>query len=715
MVAMPLPLTAVVHCLIMTSHHPPRRSRQTFCRICEAACGLLADLDASGQPIRLRPDRQHPTSQGFACAKGTRFLDVATHPERLLTPLHRGADGRYEPIAWATAMSLLGDRLRPLLQRYGPHAIGVYFGNPLAFNTLGMLTMLGFLQALGTRNVFSAGSQDCANKFAGAQIVHGSPLIHPLPDFEQTDVAVLLGTNPAVSQGSFVHLAGGSLVFDRLRQRGVPMFWIDPRRTESAQRWGEHFAIRPGTDIFLLLTLLDALRDRYRPDPRAAGLETLLDLATAYPIARAAGLTGLTPAQITRLATTLHTARRATLHMSVGVNQGAFGTLCYVALHALAYLTGHLDRAGGLLFHPLAVSLAAVTQRLGLDASPTRSRVGAWPSVLHSLPAGILADEILTPGSERIRALLVVAGDPLTSIPGEARLRQAFRHLDYLVCVDMFQNATSTEAHLLLPSTSWLERWDLANTTALLQHTSLLQYAHPVSAPPGGARSEARILAEISLALGQPFGGSRTLTHLWRWLARDTTLATLSTALLWPMRWLSQGNYGVPVPRPQPGRYLGRGPRTPGHRIRFWHADLATEPARLAAYAARFEMPSRPVPSQAALTLALICRRRRLGHNSWLHGAGHDGMPERLAWLAPEDLSILGIPAGGTVLLSAGSAALQVQAVPTSGVSQGTIVVPHGVPGLNVNALIPSGAAHLEPLSGQHDMTGMTVQVAALG
>src|SRR5262249_13487108 len=79
--------------------------------------------------------------------------------------------------------------------------------------------MLGFMQGLGTRNVFTAGSQDCNNKLAGAQILHGSPLIHPLPDFAHTDLAVLLGTNPAVSQASFVHLEGGSTVFDRLVHR----------------------------------------------------------------------------------------------------------------------------------------------------------------------------------------------------------------------------------------------------------------------------------------------------------------------------------------------------------------------------------------------------------------------------------------------------------------------------------------------------------------
>jgi formate dehydrogenase len=601
-------------------------------------------------------------------------------------------------------MAFVAQRLRPILERYGPHAIGIYFGNPLAFNTLGLLTMLAFMRALGTRNVFSAGTQDCQNKFAGSQIVHGSPLIHPLPDFEHTDVAVLLGTNPAVSQTSFVHLEGGSTVFDRLQQRGGKIIWIDPRYTESAQRWGEHMAICPGTDIFLLLALLHALRDRYYPDPRVEGLDTLLDLAAAYPIERAAALTGIAPAHITELANTIRTAGRATFHMSVGVNQGAFGTLCYIALQALTYLAGQCDRQGGVLFHPLAVWVAEVARRCGLGTTPVRSRVGQLPSVLSTLPGGILADEIFTPGPEQIRALLVVAGDPLTSIPGETRLRQALRQVECLICLDLFQNTTGREADLILPTRSWLERWDIATTTALFQHTSMLQYARPIHAAPGSVRSEARILADMSLVLGRPLFRSRALTRLWRCLTRDAVLAALSTALLWPARQWFQGTWGLPTPQPRPGRYLGRGPRTPGHRIRFWHPDLAAEPARLAAYATTLQ-------ASPGATFTLICRRRRLGHNSWLHGAVHDGDTDGAAWLAPTDLAALGVPEGGDILLHTTSATLQMPAVPVSGVSPGTVVVPHGVPGMNVNALMPSGVTHLEPLSGQHRMTGIAVQV----
>jgi formate dehydrogenase len=146
------------------------------------------------------------------------------------------------------------------------------------------------------------------------------------------------------------------------------------------------------------------MRSLYRPDPRLTGLDSWLDLAAHYPISRTAKLTGLAPEQIQRLVAEIQTAARATFHMSVGLNQGPFGTLCYVALQALAYLSGNFDRRGGLLFHPLGVLAAEVARRLRIGTEPIRSRIGNFSDVLDSLPGGILADEILTPGPEQIRA-----------------------------------------------------------------------------------------------------------------------------------------------------------------------------------------------------------------------------------------------------------------------------------------------------------------------
>ena len=214
---------------------------KTYCRICEAACGLDAEIDG-GRVGSLRPDHSHPVSKGFVCAKGTRFAEVATHPSRVIYPMRRTRDAGDRTgltrISWTAAIDETGARIRAIVERHGPDSLGVYFGNPIAFNSLGSVALMALLDSLRTRNVFSAGSQDYSNKFAGARILYDSPIIQPLPDFARCDLAVVFGSNPLVSQSSFVRLEGGSRVFQAIVDRGGHVVWVDPRRTESATRWG---------------------------------------------------------------------------------------------------------------------------------------------------------------------------------------------------------------------------------------------------------------------------------------------------------------------------------------------------------------------------------------------------------------------------------------------------------------------------------------------
>jgi anaerobic selenocysteine-containing dehydrogenase len=681
---------------------------KTYCRICEAACGLEVELlgaSTSGRTsgeLKIRPDREHPVSRGFVCAKGTRFAEVAFHPARLLAPCVREG-GALRETSWKEALETAGRKIAPVLERYGPNAVGIYVGNPLAFHAMGQAAALFFGKALGTRNIFTAGSQDCSNKFAAASILHGSPAIHPIPDFEHAELAVLFGTNPAVSQASFVHLEGGASIFDRMKDRGARIVWVDVRRTESAERWGELVTIRPGTDVWLLLALVGLFADRASGDPNVEGLDALLELAREITPARAAAVTGIEERTIRELADAIRAANGAALHMSVGVNQGPFGTLSYVALQALQYLSGNYDRRGGSLFSPLGVGAAHVTRALGIFTRTETSRVGDFPAVFDALPGAILADEITTPGDERIRALIVIAGDPLRSIPGAKRLEAALSSLDALVTIDLFESQTGRHADVILPVTSWLERADVALPGLPLQTVDLLQTTRRVMEPIGDTRSDHAVIADLSVAIGRPLFGSVMLSKL---IARADTDRIIERAsdLAWRLfdRRPERRGHGVPVPTPQPDSYLGRGPLTPGHRVRFWDPRLTPERARM-------------IEHERAIAQAngfvLLGRRRRIGHNSWLHGGTREGALEGEAWLAKDDMIRLGIDDGATIELTTSASSARLPARAHEGIAIGTIVVPHGELEVNVNELIPAGPEHVEPLSGMCLMTGVPVDV----
>jgi formate dehydrogenase len=106
---------------------------RTYCRICEAACGLTAHVE-NGEVRELLPDPDHPVSRGYACVKGPAMLDVHRDPDRLARPERRGPGGRFEPVSWKEALADIGKRLRTIRARHGNDSVAVYLGNPVAFS-----------------------------------------------------------------------------------------------------------------------------------------------------------------------------------------------------------------------------------------------------------------------------------------------------------------------------------------------------------------------------------------------------------------------------------------------------------------------------------------------------------------------------------------------------------------------------------------------------
>ncbi len=660
---------------------------------------MIAEYDEAGQLHKLRPDATHPVSQGFICAKGLKFLDIANHPNRVHTPLRRNSAGELQPCSWDEAYALIGEKLRHIIDEHGVHAVGIYFGTPMIHHSLLMLTLFQWLRAMGTRNLYSAASQDNANKLAAQKIIHGREWVMPIADIEHADFALLLGTNPLVSQGTFIHMPQGTKTYDALIERGGEIVVVDPRHSESAQRWKRHLSIRPGTDVYLLLAILHELRDLY-PQDAPKGLDTLLTLAEAYPIPVASHLTSIPEAEITSLVAQFRSDKRCTIFNGVGVNQGRFGTLCLILIQAIAYLSGNFDVRGGILFHPWANIL-----QLLVGIKPQVSRIGGFTSHAGGLPCGILADEILTTGEGQIRALIVIGGNPLTSAPDETRLRQAFEQLDLLVSIDIFQNQTGALADVILPGLTWLERFDIGAWDAMYETAPMLQTAARARKPIAETRSEVRIIAELSILSGKPIFWNRWLARLWARIGWDAMVPILLKPLQWLFSRRLQGADGFPWRRPMGGYYRGRRRK----HLCFWDEKLDGEPERLAAFADELQ---RPRPEH---TFLLLGRRRRLAQNSWIHNASREEKAkEACAWLHQDDMARLNLVDGALVEIRSTCGAIQLPVFCHDSVQKGTVIVPHGLPDVNVNRLISSDKTHIEPFSGMHQMSGHHVSIAQI-
>jgi len=711
-----------------------REEVATFCRVCEPACGLIAEVE-NGELRRLLPDRAHPVTKGFACNKGLAGVEIHRDPDRLDRPLVRESDGQaprraqraggersqFRSVDWDTALGGVAGRLREIVERHGASAVASYVGNPAAFNTLAGPAAAAFFAQLGVQRSFSSGTQDCANKFAGSEAVFGSSTVHPVPDIQHTDFLLVFGANFRVSHGSFISIADPMRELKQAARRGAKIYFVNPRVCESSgPDTGETILIRPDTDVYLMAALLHELDALGRFDTallreRGKHVDELRAFVRRYPPERAARVTGVATEVVHRMARELAQAGSAAVHMSTGVNMGRQGTLAYWLLHMLSFVTGNLDRRGGNVLSVGFYESAKAGRRSFADGF-SDSEFG--PLRKGSLPGTLLSHYILD-HSEPVRALVVVAGNPLLSIGGGERLREALASLELLVCVDLYRNATGELAHYLLPATDMFERADINITGLGLQYEPWIQWTDPVVAPRGERREEwwifARLCQELGLRSPLDHGPDPDL-----WGRIEHMLRTRGHSL----DEVRASPHGLTFGGLAPGEFFARHLQTSDRRV-----DCC--PPAFGAALARCEQLFAELDAEGLLQLKLITKRDPFMHNSWFANLPRMKRGDRARndlFMHPEDAAVRGLQDGQPVRIWNDWGSLELEVRLDADLLRGVVALTHGWghagapgmrvaarhPGVNPNALLPIGPGSFEPLSSQAFMTGVPVEVASL-
>jgi anaerobic selenocysteine-containing dehydrogenase len=179
--------------------HGAITTRHTFCRICEAACGLTVDINDQGAVVAIAPNEQHIASTGYACLKGLKAHEFRDSPDRITQPMKR-VNGELVAISWAQALSEIGGALKRIHGAHGGDAIGLYLGNPISMSFLPPLLSTAFVKAFGSSKLYHTGSQDCNNKFVVAERMYGCAQIQPFPDIDHSQFIIAVGSNPVVSK-----------------------------------------------------------------------------------------------------------------------------------------------------------------------------------------------------------------------------------------------------------------------------------------------------------------------------------------------------------------------------------------------------------------------------------------------------------------------------------------------------------------------------------
>src|SRR5690348_6248863 len=379
------------------------------CNLCEAICGIEINVQSDGR-LDIRGDKNDPFSRGYICPKAVALQDFHFDSDRLRHPVRRTLTG-WKRIDWDEAFAEVSKNLKRIYAQHGRNSIATYLGNPNVHNYGALLFAPGFLRSLHTRNRFSATSVDQLAHHLAAYLMFGHQLLLPVPDVDRTDLFLVLGANPAVSNGSMMTAPGMSNRLHSLRQRGAKVILVDPRHNETARLADRHLFIRPGTDVFLLLALLHVLfaeQLTYLDDLASftTGVDAVAKVVAEFPPERVAILTGIEADEIRRLAREFGAARSAVCYGRIGVSTQEFGGVCQWLINVLNIVTGNLDRQGGAMFPLPAFDPVTAPESLAPRGSYARwhSRVRKLPEFSGELPVAVLAEEILTPGAGQVKA-----------------------------------------------------------------------------------------------------------------------------------------------------------------------------------------------------------------------------------------------------------------------------------------------------------------------
>jgi len=670
------------------------------------------------------------------------MLDLQNDPDRVLHPLRRTADGEFEQVSWEQAISDIGSRLRKLRAERGPDSIGWYMGNPGAFSYSHTLWVKGFLDAIGSRHYYSAGSQDVNNRFAASALLFGSPLVVPIPDLKRTDHLLIVGANPLVSHGSILTAPRVRDQLLAITARGGRVQVVDPRRTETAKAF-EHIAIRPDGDAWMLLSMLnvifsEGLEDSAAIAEQSTGVELLRSAAVNYPPEQTTDRTGIPAETLREMARLLATAKSAAVYGRTGSCLGRRGTLVSFLLDSLNLVTGNLDRPGGAVIGSPPVALDEVAERFGLASyAGIRSRIGGFPDVLGNLPATLIPQEIMTPGPQQIRALFVSAGNPVMSVPNGNAFESALDDLDLCVSLDFYVNETNRHADYVLPATTFLERDDLPIAFLGLQATPFVQYTERVVEPAGEAREEWEIVEAIASELGITPSSVPPV----RWLGRLGVKITPKRLADLLVRTSRDGDlFGL---RPR-GLNLKRIAAKPhgqvlsefiatgqlGKKLRHSDRKVHLAPPEIAGELRRLEDAAPAVDRNHPLQL--IGLRELRSHNSWMHNSplltrGGRSQPLKMN---PADAGRVGLEDGDLAQIISKDGSVEAPVQLTDELAEGVVALAHGwghkggwqianaLGGVNVNLLAGSEPEDLEPLAGMAFLNGIPVRVervAAVG
>ena len=653
------------------------------CNLCEAMCGL--EIEHDGKKVHtVKGDVNDPFSKGSICPKGALIHKIHEDPNRLKKPLKKNEKGEFVEVSWKEALDYTAEQLLKVKEEYGRNSVALYLGNPTVHN-FGMMMMVGELKRmLRTNQVYSPTSMDQLPHHFIGYYMFGHPLNIPIPDINRTQLIIMFGANPIASNGSIMSGCGPIERIRAIQGKGGKVILIDPRRNETAKLVDQHIYIKPGTDVFFLLAMLHIIIkkdwiDLKHLNNHITGYSKIIKIANDYPPEKVEEMTGVSKLKLEALTLDYVLEDKAVLYGRMGMSTQEHGGLCHWLITVINILTGHFDRAGGAMFTNPALD---IKRQKGFKPAHGRwhSRVRKLPEFEGELPVSVLAEEMTTPGEGQIKALVTYAGNPALSTPNSKRLDEALPKLDFMLSIDIYLNATTRNAHVILPPPSHLEieHYDLIFNQISVSNNA--KFSEALFLPEEGQLFDWQIVKELVTRLAKKNVKKPSLLFKYftpRQLLNFGLMTGPYGKLSHPKRWFN----GLSLKKLIKSKHgISLGPLTPMIPKVLNTVDNKINIADDVFLNAVKELKSGSQEPLGANEFYYIGRRHLRNNNSWMNNVEKlmSGKNRCTVMINKQDAERLNIQNGEEIEVKSKTGTIQIPAEVTPDIMQGVVSIPHG-------------------------------------
>jgi assimilatory nitrate reductase catalytic subunit len=451
----------------------PDKWVRSTCGYCGVGCGMYIGVK-NGKAVYSKGDPLHPVNMGTLCPKGLSEHKMVEADSRVHAPLIR-KNGMLTPSTWEETFQKTSDAFKRIQAEHGKGAVAVISTGQLLteeFYTLGKFVQLG----LETNNYDGNTTLCMASAVMGYKQTFGSDgPTGCYEDFEKADVILLIGANIADNHPILkLHIAKNESVSGKK----PTIIVVDPRKSKTSQMADIFVPLAPRSDLALINALCYIIMEQGWEDEKFIHARTngykafKKHILAHYPPQEVSQITGIEVKELYRLAKVYATADKAMSAWTMGVNQSSIGTDTVSAICNLALITGNLGREGATPMSITGQCNAMGTREFGFTSSIPGYRNYASQSDRKAFADIINVPEDLIPTARgyaypqiidainrgEIKALWVVATNPLVSYPDQNALRSALDKLDILVVQDAFMSDTAQIADVVFAAATWSEK-----------------------------------------------------------------------------------------------------------------------------------------------------------------------------------------------------------------------------------------------------------------